>query len=166
MFPETNFNHIVSHTGVVMVSNVFLFVGIVLLGTGILSYFSFSGNSAFIPLGILGGIGLLFTFLGLTGRNRDSKQAKLNLFITQTGVETEGIVLFVDKNYYILLNKKPIYSIVEYKYSDSNGTEHIRKVDNIPSDLVIRNKIEVGGTVKIKYLKEDPKQSVILIFPT
>lgn len=148
-----------------MISNVFLFVGIVLLGTGILSFYSFDGNTKYIPVGILGGIGLLFTYLGLTGRSRDAKQQKQNLLITQTGVETDGTVLFVDKNYSILLNKKPIYSIVEYKYQDSFGTEHIRKVNNIPSDLVIRNKIEVGGTVKIKYLNEDPKQSVILIFP-
>ena len=81
----------------------------------------------------------------------------------QTGIAAEGTVTFADKNYSLLMNKKPVYSIVEYTYVDQSGKQHTRRVETIPSDYVIRNKIEVGGKVAVKYAVEDPGQSTILL---
>lgn len=142
-----------------MRSIVFLFVGVILLGVGVLVYFSNSlPVSAFLTL-----LGLLFCGIGLVGYFRGAAASKQHAFIAQTGIEKEATVTFVDKNYSLLLNQKPIYTIVEYKFKDDAGVEHVRRIDNVPSDYAIRRKIEVGGTVKIKYLREDPNQSVMLV---
>ena len=59
------------------------------------------------------------------------------------------------------MNNRPIYSIVEYKYQDEFGNEYVNRVENVKTDEVIRNKVEVGSTIRIKYLPEDPGQSVM-----
>lgn len=161
---------------------VILFVGIILIGTGVLVYFSIgasnttivvngvrdnsSGTKAILQYsigGFLAGLGLIFTLAGMRGRSRDAKHQKQIQHIIQTGIAVDGTATFVDRNYSILINKRPIYSIVEYTYKDRSGTQYSRRVETIPSDFVIRNKIEVGGKVSVKYLSEDPSQSTILM---
>ena len=87
----------------------------------------------------------------------------INNVILQTGIDAQATVTFVDKNYSFLVNNKPIYSIVEYEYVDKNGVKHTRRIDNLNSDLVIRKKIEVGNTIKIRYSQTDYSQSIMLI---
>jgi len=113
--------------------------------------------------GLVAGIGLILFLFGLKGRSRDAKQAKLNAHIAQTGIKADATVTFVDKNRSIRINKQAIYSIVEYTYQDGSGREHVRRIDNISTELVKRQNIKVGKKVKIKYLQEDPSQSVILL---
>ena len=115
--------------------------------------------------GLLTLLGVIFTLVGLKGLIRGSKTSKVNAQIVQNGIETDATVTFADKNYSLLVNHKPIYSIVEYKYKDNSGSEHVRRIDNVPSDLVIRNNIVVGANIKVKYLQEDPKRSVMLMLP-
>lgn len=105
-------------------------------------------------------IGSLMVIVGLIlVRARKKKIEKINLY----GVETEAIVTFVDKNFRILVNKKPIYSIVEFKFRDIGGREYIGRKENVNSDLVIRLGLEVGSKVKIKYLAEDPRQNILIL---
>ena len=157
---------------------VFLFVGLILIITGIIVSINtgtvrvnnqvMSGESAtHITWAIGGGIGalgLIFLLIGFIGRIKDKKNSEQLAFIVQTGIEAIAVVTFFDKNYLTLVNNRPIYSIIEYKYKDNAGAEHMRRVNNISSDWAIRNKIEVGCNLKIKYLQEDPSQSAILVF--
>lgn len=163
-------------------SIILLIMGIVFLATGIFTYFvidtafgsipaeaaelGFGQMESIFQLGfpaVFGCIGALMTLFGALGLVRGSKKAKLDNLIAQTGLEKEATVTFVDKNYNLLVNNRPIYSIVEYKYQDDFGNEYTNRVDNISTDAVIRNKIEVGSTIRIKYLPNDPAKSVALI---
>jgi hypothetical protein len=163
-------------------SIILLIMGIVFLATGIFTYFVINTAFGSIPaeanelgLGqmeslfqfgisaVFGGLGALLTLFGALGLIRGSKKAKQDNLIAQTGLEKEATVTFVDKNYNLLVNNRPIYSIVEYKYQDDFGNEYTNRVKNANTNDVIRQKIEVGSTIRIKYLPHDPAQSVIAV---
>ncbi|MDZ4726588.1 MAG: hypothetical protein SH817_10550 [Leptospira sp.] len=113
--------------------------------------------------GLLISLGVIFNLMGIFGIIRRAKTAKQNAFIMQNGLETDANVLFVDRNYLVRVNYQWIYSILEYEYKDALGNTHLRRIKDVPTEWVIRNKIEVGGKLKIKYLREDPKQSVVIV---
>jgi hypothetical protein len=116
---------------------------------------------------IMGGTGLvlMLTGLGLVfgGRSRVRKRRALALRIYERGIPTEGTVTFVDKNYSLLVNQKPIYSIVEFKFRDGSGVERTSRKTDVESDLVIRLKIEVGSKVQVKFLYEDPEKNILML---
>jgi hypothetical protein len=156
---------------------VFLFVGIILIGVGIIIFQSDikvrinhqHANAedsktaiTYVAWG-LGGLGFLFAVGGLIGFARGKKQNKQNLYILQNGIAAEGTVTFVDKNWAVLVNKNPIYSIVEYTYLDKTGNQHTRKINNISSEIVIRKQILVGSKIPIKYASENPGESVMVL---
>ncbi len=161
-------------------NRIFLFLGLILLVTGVLC-FLFMGEGTvkvngkisndpamknlprYIVGCVVGGLGLIFTLVAIIGQNRSKKQLARNQFILQNGVKTEGTFTFIDKNYAVLMNNKPIYSIVEYIYKDNLGTEHMRRITNFNSDIVIRKKMEVGSKIEVKYLSDKPSESVIVI---
>jgi hypothetical protein len=165
-----------------MKSGIFLFVGLILIGAGVLCFYVLgldstkvtingvrshdSGTRAILQWSVGGGIGalgLLFVVGGLRGRSRTKKQQAEIMHIMKTGIPVEGTVTFADKNYSFLVNKKPIYSIVEYTYVDQAGKQHTRRVETVPSDYVIRQQIQVGSKVNIKYATEDYGKSTILL---
>lgn len=156
---------------------VFIFVGIILIIVGVIvTQMSATvvinnriadpetGNNAKLIVGAgLGLLGLFFAVVGVIQAIKGSKQKKRNQYILYNGVETQGLVTFVDKNYSVLVNKTPIYSIVEYTYEDKNGYQHKRRINNLSSELVIRSQIQVGSTVTVKYLAENPPESVMVL---
>ncbi|HNQ69127.1 MAG TPA: hypothetical protein PKN32_12165 [Bacteroidales bacterium] len=156
---------------------VFIFIGAILIMTGVIvanSNVRIKINNRFADeeqstkvrnyIGIgLGGLGAVFTVIGLIGAVAGSQKNKRNKEIIRNGIVAQAKVTFVDKNYYILVNKTPIYSIVEYTYNDSNGIQHSRKINNIDSKIVIRNGIQVGSMVPIKYSAENPAESVLIL---
>lgn len=161
-----------------MASKIFVFVGFILLATTALLYFTLDsasltingkvtndpdtiGTVKFYLCGGLGLLGGLFSLLGLRGMIKESNQAKRIQYILQNGLETQGLVVFVDKNYTLLMNNRPIYSIVEYNYQDKAGNQYTRRINNMNSEMVIRMNIIVGSTVKIKYLSENPSESAL-----
>jgi len=165
-----------------MKSVILLIVGIIMVAVGILVYsvvgkaFSDAAiEGAPVDLsgyedmfrygvgGVVGGIGAIFVLCGLIGLARGSKQAKQDRYIMQTGTDAEGTVTFADKNYSLLVNNRPIYSIVEYTYQDSSGNEYRNRIENLNSDLVIRNQIQVGAKIAIKYAVENPGKSTIVM---
>lgn len=165
-----------------MKNAVFLFVGIILIGTGLVVYYVLGLDStkivvngqrstsadtrAILQYSVGGGIaalGLIFFAAGIRGRARSKKQQEQIQHIMKTGIEAEGTVTFVDKNYSMLVNKKPVYSIIEYTYTDRTGQQHMRRVETVPSDYVIRRNIQVGGKVAVKYATENYSQSTILL---
>ena len=131
----------------------------------------FSGNlqvgAAKINMIVFGGLGLLFMVIGailfVRGRVKAKQNKALAEKIFAMGVPTEATVTFVDKNYGLLVNNKPIYSIVEFKFRDGSGAERVGRKNNVSSDLVIRLRLEVGNKVQIKYMNEDPEQNILLL---
>ncbi|PLW92047.1 MAG: hypothetical protein C0592_12750, partial [Marinilabiliales bacterium] len=149
---------------------------------GVIFYFSLGSDSAEITVngrqvtdssvrntirwsvsGGIAGLGGIFLISGIIGFFRHKQAYKERLYIMRTGVETEGTVTFVDKNYSFLVNNRPIFSIVEYIYEDKYGNSHSRRVNSISSDIVVRNQIQVGSIIAIKYAIEDPSKSIILL---
>lgn len=119
-------------------------------------------------------VSLIFTIVGgamavvglvilVAGRATAKKQEAKAMLIYETGVAAEAMVTFVDRNYRILVNNQPIYSIVEFKFRDTSGVEHVVRKETVNSELVIRNQVEVGNTVNIKYLAEDPSQNILML---
>lgn len=106
-------------------------------------------------------IGAIILIRSITGAK---KRRALAMMIYERGVPVEGVITFVDKNYSFLVNQKPIYSIVEFKFRDGSGREQVARKTDVDSDLVIRLKLEVGSKVQVKYLNEDPQKN-ILMFP-
>jgi len=158
-----------------MGSIILLIMGVIFIGTGVFVYFVIGTALADMPTGfgelqtllqygiggLFAGIGAIMTLGGLIGAIRGAKRSKLDNHIAQSGVETEATVTFADKNYSMLVNNRPVYSIVEYTYQDEMGNEYANRVENISTDYVIRNKVEVGSKIRIKYLPAEPGQSVM-----
>jgi len=158
-----------------MRSIIVLIMGLIFIGTGVFVYFVIGAAFVDTPTmlgelqtllqfgmgGVFAGIGALMTLGGLIGVIRGAKNSKLAGHIAQTGTEAEATVTFVDKNYAMLVNNRPIYSIVEYTYQDELGNEYANRIENVSTDAIIRNKVEVGSTIRIKYLPAEPAQSVM-----
>jgi hypothetical protein len=156
-----------------MINKIIAFTGIVLIAVGFIVFFAdirITGNSGlgveaakFIILGILGGIGSLLIIAGFIGMLRGSMNKQKQNHILTDGIDAEGTVNFVDKNFSILVNHTPIYSIVEYSYTDHSGNPHTRRVTNVNSELVIRKQVVVGSKIRIKYSAENPAESVMFL---
>lgn len=117
-------------------------------------------SAIFVLVGlVLLAVGGVLTYAGARERGKLSARAD---HLETYGVEAEGTITFLDRNYGVLVNNRPIYSIVEYTFQDRMGREHTGRVDNFPSEVAIRSKLEVGSTVRVKYLAEDPTQSTLL----
>lgn len=129
-------------------------------GAAVPAIFGAGFSLIFVVVGIalLAGGGLL-TYLGIKDRRKLAAQAEQ---LQEFGVEADGTITFIDRNFRMLVNNRPIYSIVEYTFEDNFGHQHTGRVDNFPSDTAIRLKLEVGSRVRVKYLKENPAQSMLL----
>jgi hypothetical protein len=156
-----------------MINKMIVFTGLVLIAVGFIVFFSdirVTGNiglgstaAKYIVLGILGGIGSLLALIGFIGMARGSQNKLKQKQIMTDGVDTEGIVNFVDKNFTYLVNHTPIYSIVEYSYTDHNRNTHTRRVTNVTSELVIRKQVVVGSKIKVKYSAQNPAESMMFL---
>ena len=159
--------------GILIGGFLFLFGLIFFLVGGGISLVSglLSGNLHFglmnLNVFIFGGLGLIFMIIGafmfFRGRSQAKKTQALAEKIFEMGVPTEGTVTFLDKNYGLLVNNKPIYSIVEFKFRDGNGQERVARKNNVSSDLAIRLKLEVGSKVQVKYMNDNPDQNILLL---
>lgn len=160
-----------------MFGRIFLFIGVILIVAGVIVSQSNARvriNNQFVSQekgdtfknyvgGGIGGLGVIFAIAGIAGIVGASKKSRKGKHIMQNGVDAQGTITFVDKNWKLLVNHKPIFSVVEYTYLDMNGQQHSRRISNVNSDLVIRKQLQVGGTVPIKYLAENPAESVIIL---
>ncbi|MFH2107582.1 MAG: DUF3592 domain-containing protein [Chrysiogenia bacterium] len=116
---------------------------------------------------VFGGLGLIFMIIGAILFIRSLVQGKKNKALAEKifamGVPAEATITFFDKNYGMLVNNKPIYSIVEFKFRDSSGNERVGRKSNVSSDLAIRLKFEVGTKVQIKYMHDNPDQNILIM---
>jgi len=145
-----------------------LMLFIVGLFMGIDALFLEGENFPFQAMVVISGIALVFFVTGvlvwLRAKSAAAKNQELAMKIFNQGVLTRGKVTFVDKNYSLLVNNKPIYSIVEVAFTDEMGREHVARKENIESDLVIRSQVVIGSEIDMKYLREDPTKTVFLIW--
>lgn len=153
----------------VLIGGFLLLFGLIFLAVGGIPMLISGGLSLDNPTEeIFAGIGAIIAFIGaisvLTGLANARKMRAKAMMIYEKGVETEGTVTYVDRNYSILVNNAPIYSIVEVKFQTIDGREQVSRKENIETELVIRNQIQVGSKVQMKYLSEDPT-STIFMFP-
>jgi len=112
----------------------------------------------------IGAMILIGAILWITGDISGKKTEDLAQKIFKEGRLTRGKVTFVDKNYSLLVNEKPIYSIVEVVFTDEMGREHVARKENIESDLVIRSQVVIGSEIDMKYMRDDPTKTVFLIW--
>lgn len=154
----------------ILIGGFLVFFGV--LWTGILLAVHFARPAAVpaeaaVPLQIMTAVGAVVLAIGVlllvTGLVRARKLREKALKIFRRGTEAKGKVTFVDKNYGLLVNNKPIYSIIEFTFQDAAGRVYTARKANVESDLVIRCGIQVGSEVDLKYLPENPGDNVLLI---
>lgn len=136
---------------------------------GLLYLLGVFGTSQEAGLGILffGAFSVLIMGIGGILSVREKRLARKNQALTldlmTNGLPAKARITFVDKNYSVLFNQKPIYSIVEYTFSDNAGRQYICKKDTVDSDSVIRSQIKVGDEVDLKYSPLDPNLNMLLV---
>lgn len=159
---------------------ILLVTGLITVGAGFVVYFATNnastatatsaaasvgidlGMTMILPSIICWGVGGLLTLFGIVGllggmaRNTELKE------IAVGGVQANARITFLDRNYTLLLNNRPIYSIVEYVFRDNMGREIIRRADNIKTDQVIRAGWQVGSMIQVRYLPQNPSKSGIM----
>jgi len=118
--------------------------------------FLFSGVGSIIEIVI----GVVLLIIGFAKKKNKGEQA---LQIYNQGIPAKARVTFVDKDYSYLVNEKPIYSVVEFVFTDHMGRQHTARKKQVESDLVIRTNITVGSEVDIKYMSADPDKNVLMI---
>jgi hypothetical protein len=77
-------------------------------------------------------------------------------------VATHGVITYLDRNYSLLVNNRPISSIVEYRFQDGSGVWHTKRKPDMNADVVIRQGLQVGLTVSVIYLPEDPSKNALV----
>jgi len=124
----------------------------------------FTFKSLFVFWIAIGAMILIGGILWITGNAKGKEKQELAAKIFKEGILTRGKVTFVDKNYNLLVNEKPIYSIVEVVFNDEMGREHVSRKDNIESDLVIRSQVVIGSEIDLKYMRDDPTKNAFIIW--
>jgi len=160
-----------------MVGFILLLMGVVFIGAGL-----FAGNMIGSMLGdapqiaqesmqltqniftySFVGVGALLSFFGVISLFRGGRSSQMKKKVLQDGVETQGKVTFVDRNYRVQINNRPIYSIIEYSYADSMGNQYVNRIEDANTEFVIRAGWQVGTPIPIKYLSEDPQKSAVIM---
>ncbi len=108
---------------------------------------------------LAGGLFVISAVRSLLGAVQNREMADKLL---ERGIETTGQVTFIDRNWSIRVNERPIYSIIEYVF-EANGQQYTRRKTDAPTETVIRSGLAVGQSVPVFYLPEDPDQNMLLI---
>lgn len=160
-----------------MAGIILLLMGVVFIGAGLLSGNVIGGMMNSAPemaqesIGMAQniftytfvGVGALMSFFGVISLIRGGRSSQMTKKVLEQGVEGQGTITFVDRNYQVRINGRPIYSIVEYTYTDSMGTQYVNRINDANTEFVIRAGWQTGVTIPIKYLSEDPQQSAIIM---
>jgi hypothetical protein len=160
-----------------MTGIILLIMGVVFIGAGLFAGNTIGGMTGSIPgaaqetMGLAQniftytfvGVGALLSFFGVVSLVRGGRSSKITQKVLQEGVEGQGTITFVDRNYRVQINNRPIYSIVEYSYTDGVGNPYVNRIENANTEFVIRAGWQVGTIIPIKYLMENPQQSAIVM---
>ncbi|MFN8534423.1 MAG: DUF3592 domain-containing protein [Dehalococcoidia bacterium] len=110
---------------------------------------------------LLVGLSLLFGLFGVLSLVGSLRRSALEGDLARRGIPAQGVITYLDRNYSLLVNNRPIYSIVEYRYCDAGGAWYTNRVPNLNSDLAIRSGWQVGAAIPVRYLPENPARSAI-----
>jgi serine/threonine protein kinase len=145
-------------TGVLSIP--FSIIGIVFLITTIIMLINigFEDFVAFIVFPILG---VVFSAVGFGSLYYTLKRISKHNYIKKHGLETEAGVKFLERDYSIKVNGRPIYFVCGYTFTDDKGNIHYKKVNYLHEDKVMELDIRPMDTIKIKYLPDSPNDSII-----
>ena len=160
-----------------MVGIILLVMGVIFIGSGLFAGQMIGGMVGSAPdvaqetMGLAQniftytfvGVGALMSFFGVISLIRGGKSSQMTKKVLQEGVDGQGTITYVDRNYRVQINNRPIYSIVEYSYTDGMGNQYVNRIDNANTEFVIRAGWQVGAVIPIKYLSENPQQSAPLM---
>ena len=151
---------------VLLVVSIYLYwiIGYTTASTGQATNINSQSMARFTQLfasGLPGIMGIIFFIAGFKHRSRDLREKKLREHILLTGISAKAKITYIDKNWTIRINKRYIYSIVEYTYKDKVGKEYTMRFNNISSELAVRKGLQVGGSLPIKYDSMDASKSAI-----
>lgn len=156
---------------------VYLIFVFAMLGAGVVMFFGLqsvpwdeSGLPAGVDVLIQYGVPAIFIVIGLVMMSqmiralfKRAYKKRLAKELEIRGVKAKAHVTYVDRNYSILINNRPIYSILEYVYKDRMGNQQTKRLENVPTDVIIRNQIEVGTEVDIIYHEERTDESAWIL---
>lgn len=109
------------------------------------------------------GVGALMSFFGVISLFRGGRRSQMTKKVLQEGTAGQGQITFIDRNYSVQINNRPVYSIVEYTYQDGMGNQYVNRVTDANTEFVIRAGWQVGTTIPIKYLSDNPQQSALVM---
>lgn len=93
-----------------------------------------------------------------------SRAAKQRTALIETqGVSAKGTVTRVEPNWNVRVNGRPVYSIVEFTFTDSSGGPRQVRKTRIGAGLAANSQIAPGSEVEVKYLMGDPRQCGLVL---
>ena len=158
-----------------MVGIILIFMGVIFIGAGLLAGNIMGSSLGSVPdvaqdtmqmgqtvfMVAFIGVGALLVLFGVIALVRGGRRRQMTQRVLQEGVSAEAQITYIDKNYRVLVNNRPIYSIVEYTFVDGLGNQYVNRVDNVNSESLIRSGWQVGSVIPIKYNRDNPQQSAI-----
>ncbi len=109
------------------------------------------------------GIGLLGMVFLAVGLVKGQWRPGLAERILEAGFVADATITYLDKNYGLIVDDRPVYSIVEFTFRDSSGGEHKGRKSKVDTDLAARLDLRVGGTVRVKYLRDAPDTHMLIL---
>ncbi|MEQ8673713.1 MAG: hypothetical protein RLP44_27815 [Aggregatilineales bacterium] len=103
--------------------------------------------------------GLVFFIPGVRAFADLPRRARLLRELKERGIKTTAVITFIDRNFSLKVNGNYVYTIVEYEYKDHHGIPQSHRLPRIPSEIIIRQKYEVGSTINIVYHPDRPEKS-------
>jgi hypothetical protein len=116
-----------------------------------------AGNRPWLMKVMFGVLGLIFTTIGGTTVLRSIRHARLEAWLRQHGVSTQGTVTDLrERN--VRINKVPLWRL-QYEYRDYQGHPHVKTIDILADEAEHWN---VGNIGKILYDSKRPTEAVWL----
>jgi hypothetical protein len=144
----------------------FLFFAVLWIGLGLLMFgigTLVTVTPVFTLLGVIfGSLGLFFLVVAIILRQVFAQRARDKQQIIDGGVDATGVVTFLDRNYSVRMNGRPPYFILEYKYADAFGGEHVATDRWADANQVIRRGLQVGSEIQVRYLPKSPEKIAVV----
>lgn len=102
---------------------------------------------------------ILMPLIGFYLQGLERKQALIN----EQGIEALGIITKVKPNRNIRVNGRYPYQVVAYDFKASDGLSYSARKHLIPTKLVQERDMQEGGTVRVRYLPNEPDKSTVAL---
>ena len=120
------------------------------------------------------GTGRIFAWMGLSilvvgllafaaGLLLDRARRGLAARIDAQGISATATISRVEPNWNVRVNGRPIYTIVEFAFTDSGGAPRQVRKTRLSADLVAGSRIAPGSQVEVRYLMDDPRRCGLVL---